>query len=195
MLAEWSVECAADDPVLVVPWKDPEGACAFVDLRANPYDFDLIPETEHCPAMMQALRALNATRSSVFTAKCDVWEIVPDGLAELVDALELEPANASAGYAGYIDLVARDRALFTSFHLQEQMLRRLTRLAEVIRRPYAAMECVLRPAFIDFGAPRQGYAVSLYIKAAGSDLASAIEEWSNALAAAVALLRGKDLLR
>ena len=36
MLAEWSAECSAEDPVLVVPWKDPDGNAAFVDLRTNP---------------------------------------------------------------------------------------------------------------------------------------------------------------
>ena len=71
MLAEWSVECSSEDPVLVVPWKDPDGKSAFVDLRANPYDFDAVPEAEQHPPLMQALRALNAARSSVFTAKCD----------------------------------------------------------------------------------------------------------------------------
>ena len=38
MLAEWSVECSADDPVLVVPWSDPSdktGTRRFVDLREN----------------------------------------------------------------------------------------------------------------------------------------------------------------
>ena len=44
MLADWSVECGAEDPVLVVPWKNADGATGFVDLRTNPYDFDAIPE-------------------------------------------------------------------------------------------------------------------------------------------------------
>src|SRR5246127_1316973 len=119
MLAEWSVECSADDPVLVVPWKDPDGNAAFVDLRANPYDFDAIPEAEHHPPLMQALRALNASRSPVFTAKCDAWPLSDEELQHLQLNLDVSPSHESAdpafGAASYIDLVARDRSLFTSF--------------------------------------------------------------------------------
>ena len=78
MLSEWSAECSADDPVLVVPWSDPSdpfGDRRFIDLRENPYDLDHLPEAEHYPPLMHALRALNAARSSVFTAKCDAWPL------------------------------------------------------------------------------------------------------------------------
>jgi hypothetical protein len=75
MVVEWSVECSADDPVLVVPWSRAEAGVVsnpstadFVDLRENPYDMDQIPEAEQNPPLMQALRALNAGRSPVFTA-------------------------------------------------------------------------------------------------------------------------------
>ena len=195
MLAEWSVECAADDPVLVVPWKDPDGKCAFVDLRANPYAFDLIPEAEQYPTLLQALRALNATRSPVFTAKCDVWPVVSEELATLLDELNPDTVNDSAGFASYIDMVARDRALFTSFHQQEQLLRRLTRLAGALPQESVMLDCVLRPAVVDLGIPQQGFAISLYVKALGIDGATAVQEWAHALSAIVALVRSKDFLR
>jgi hypothetical protein len=195
MLAEWSVECSAEDPVLVVPWKDPDGRCAFVDLRANPYDFDSIPEAEHYPPLMQALRALNAGRSPVFTAKCDVWPVDAEGVADLADELDLDRTEVSSGLASYIDLVARDRSRFTSFHQQEQLLRRLARLAGALKQDFALLDCVLRPAFVDFGTPQQGYAISLYIKAVGVDAPAAMQEWAHALSAIVALVRSKDLLR
>jgi hypothetical protein len=195
MLAEWSVECSSEDPVLVVPWKDPDGTAAFVDLRANPYDFDAIPEAEQFPPLMQALRALNATRSPVFTAKCDAWPLADEELEHLRLNLDVSLSDASAalsyGFASYIDLVARQRSLFTSFHKHEQLLRRLTRLAAPLDRPAAALDCVLRPALVDLDGPRQGFAVSLYVKALGADRHSAFEEWSAALAAVVALVRGK----
>ena len=67
MLSEWSAECGADDPVLVVPWSSseselPEGVASqphseFIDLRENPYDLDHLPEAEQYPPLMQALRA------------------------------------------------------------------------------------------------------------------------------------------
>ena len=195
MLAEWSVECSADDPVLVVPWKDPDGHSAFVDLRANPYDFDAIPEAEHYPPLMQALRALNAPRSPVFTAKCDAWTMDEEELKHLQLNLDLENVEASAGFASYIDVVCRDRSLFTSFHQHEQILSRIGRLADPLYHPAAALECVLRPAFIDLEGPQEGYALSVYVKALGPDQPTAFEQWSNALDAVVALVRGKDFIR
>jgi len=78
MLSEWSAECSADDPVVVVPWSDPSdstGNRRFIDLRENPYDLDHLPEAEQYPPLMHALRALNAARSPVFTAKCDAWPL------------------------------------------------------------------------------------------------------------------------
>jgi hypothetical protein len=199
MLAEWSVECAAEDPVLVVPWKDPDGKAAFVDLRADPYAFDAVPEAEQYPPLMQALRALNATRSPVFTAKCDAWPLDVEELEHLRLNLDVPPddtdAGLSRGFASYVDLVARDRSLFTSFHKHEQLLRKLARLTAPLDRPAAALDCVLRPALVDLDGPRQGYAFSLYVKALGDDQHAAQEEWAAALDAVVKLVRSKDLAR
>jgi hypothetical protein len=199
MLAEWSAECSAEDPVLVVPWKDPDGTAAFVDLRANPYDFDAIPEAEHHPPLMQALRALNAARSPVFTAKCDAWPLESDELKHLQLDLDMsspdEPGDLVFGFASYIDLVARERSLFTSFPQHEHMLRRLTRLAAPLDCPAAGIDCVLRPALIDLEGPQQGYALSLYVKALGADPQDAWRQWGAALEAVVALIRGKEFSR
>jgi hypothetical protein len=96
MVAEWSVECSADDPVLVVPWSAAEAGSQthselgdFVDLRENPYDLDQIPEADLYPALMQALRALNAPRSAVFTAKCDAWPLDAEEMEALRQHLDL----------------------------------------------------------------------------------------------------------
>jgi hypothetical protein len=213
MLADWSVECSAEDPVLVVPWQNPgpdpspvpgpdPGASptpppgGFIDLRENPYDLDQIPEAELHPPLMQALRALNAPRSAVFTAKCDAWELDPEELEQLRDRLDIADDNreaAGAGFASYIDLVWRDRSIFASFHQCEQLLHRLARLSASIDQPYAMLDSILRPAMIDLTGPREGFAISLYVKALGPDLYTAKQVWAAALEAVVALLRGKDI--
>jgi hypothetical protein len=54
---------------------------------------------------------------------------------------------------------------------------------------------VLRPALLDFNGPQEGFAVSLYVKALGPSPLSAWKEWAAALAAAVAIIRGKDFVR
>lgn len=196
MRGEWSAQCGADDPVLVVPWSDPDdptGTCHFIDLRANPYDLDLIPEAELHPPLMQALRALNGGRSPVFTAKCDAWPMDAEELP-LVQ-LELEHTNEESpyGFMSYLDVIWRERALFVSLHHQQQRLDRLIRLLEPLDHSYALAECVLRPALIDLAGPQEGFAVSLYVKALGINAAEAYTHWSQALEAVVAIVRGKDL--
>ena len=203
MVADWSVECSAEDPVLVVPWKLEEegasrarGASDFVDLRENPYDLDQIPEADQHPPLMQALRALNAPRSAVFTAKCDAWPLDSDELAEVRERLDVTESGydaGAAGFASYIDLVWRDRSIFASFHQGEQLLYRIARLAAPIDQPLAMLDGVLRPALIDLAGPREGFAISLYIKALAPDAFTARQTWGSALEAVVALLRGKDI--
>lgn len=194
MFSEWSAECAADDPVLVVPWSDPNDPNRrFIDLRENPYDLDHLPEAELYPPLMHALRALNAPRSSVFTAKSDAWPLDEDELIALRINLDVEAEQATVGFASYIDLLWRERSLFASFHLQEQLLRRLTRHAESLHHPYAMLDCIIRPATVDLTGPQQGFAVSLYVKALGHNAATAEQNWAAALGSVVSILRRKEL--
>lgn len=196
MFSEWSAECSSDDPVLVVPWSDPSdstGNRRFIDLRENPYDLDHLPEAEHYPALMHALRALNATRSPVFTAKCDAWPLDSSELDALRMNLDIIDDEGPKGFASYIDILWRERSLFVSSHLQEQMLHRLVRHAALLEHPCAMLDCILRPAVIDLTGPQEGFAVSLYIKAIGHDAQAAQQNWASALDAVVALLRSKDL--
>ena len=218
MVADWSVECSAEDPVLVVPWtiadaRVEDGAdqdwtvagtgnlavqsgAGFVDLRENPYDLDQVPEAEQYPALMQALRALNAPRSAVFTAKCDAWPLDSAELDDLRERLDVRPEaveSAHSGFASYIDLIWRDRSTFASFHQSEQLLHRLARLAGAIDQPTAMLDCVLRPAMVDLTGPQEGFAITLYVKSLAHDAETARQVWAEALESVVALLRGKDI--
>src|ERR1700679_3951337 len=195
MLSEWSAECSADDPVLVVPWWDPsDPSRRFIDLRENPYDLDHLPEAEHYPALMHALRALNAPRSPVFTAKSDAWLMDGDELDALRINLSIEAEEAPAGFGSYIDLLCRERSLFASFHLQEQLLRRLTRHAESLHHPFAMLDCIIRRAMIDLTGPQEGFAVSFYVKALGHNSVNAEQNWASALDSIVVLIRSKELV-
>jgi hypothetical protein len=192
MHSEWSVECGSDDPVLVVPWSDPNDPSRhFIDLRENPYDLDWLDEAMQYPPLLHALRALNAARSPVFTAKCDVWPMSSDDLETSRFDLDLIPEDAPIGIASYIDLLWRERSLFVSFHQHEQLMHRITRLAAPLNHSYATLECVLRPALVDLTGPQEGFAISLYIKALGHDESSAEERWAAALADISSLLRSR----
>ena len=192
MHLNWSVECGADDPVLVIPWEDPDQPATshFVDLRENPYDLDQIAEAELHPPLMQALRALNANRSPVFTAKCDAWPMSPQELEAA--HFDLDEPGHGWGFLSYIDLVWRERAVFVSVHQQQQRIQRLARLLEAVAQPCATLDCVLRPALVDLTGPQEGFAVSLYVKALGVDAAEAYEQWSRALEAVVTVIRGRE---
>lgn len=192
MLSDWTVECGVDDPVLVVPWSDPSDPSRhFIDLRENPYDLDWLEEATQYPSLLHALRALNAPRSPVFTAKCDVWHIPGDELDTLRLELDLIPEDTPNGIASYIDLVWRERSVFVSFHHHEQIIHRIQRLATPLAHAYAALECVLRPALVDLAGPQEGFAISLYIKALGHDPQAAEQHWGAALNEVATLLRSR----
>jgi len=155
MLSDWTVECGHDDPVLVVPWSDPDKPSShFIDLRENPYDLDWLEEATQHPALLHALRALNAPRSPVFTAKCDVWKLPEEELDALRLELDLIPEDTSVGTASYIDLIWRERSVFVSFHQHEQILHRIQRLASPRLHTFAALESVHRRRR---AADRRGY--------------------------------------
>jgi hypothetical protein len=46
---------------------------------------------------------------------------------------------------------------------------------------------------VDLTGPQEGFAVSLYVKALGPNLAAAKQVWGSALEAVVALLRSRDI--
>ncbi len=195
MLFDWSAECGADDPVLVVPWFDPANRARFIDLREDPDAIDDIAEAEAHPPLLQALRALNALRSPIFTAKCDAWAIAD---AIELDALRMEldlaAIDGADGFASYIDVLWRDRNLFASFHQHEHLLHRIGRRVAPIHEPFAMLECIIRPALLDLAGPQEGFALSVYVKALGPDLPFAVSNWSAALQSAVGIFRAKDLI-
>lgn len=194
MLSEWSAECGEDDPVLVVPWSSPDGQLQWVDLRDNDDALDSIAEADEYPALLASLRALNGTRSPVFTAKCDVWAMDEVELESTRLDLMLETEVAEAGLTSYIDLLWRDRSVFTARPRIEGILYRLERLANDLPYALAKLECVLRPAVVDLdGAVAEGFAVTVYVKAVGVDASEASERWDATLRAVTALLRSREL--
>jgi len=196
MLADWSAECSADAPTLVVPWSDPASGAHFINLRAEPYELAEISEAERFPALARALRSLNATRSPFLTAKCDVWRLDPDRTDELKSLaleLDLDVTEARSGFSSYIDLLWRERRLFASAHQQTDRLDRLVRRAARLPHTEATVGFILRPALLDLNGPLEGYAVSLYVTAVGPEAESARVRWAAALDDVVTLLRSRDL--
>ncbi len=191
MIADCSIECGANDPALVVPWQAEGAAHAFIDLRTHSDAH--VPEAEEHPPLLQALRSLNAPRSPVFTVKCDTWHMTPEEIAPLQLELDFTEEDAAAGFASYIDLIWRDRAIFASMHRQQQLLQRIIRYAASLEAPNASLELTLRPALIDLTAAQEGFATTLYVKAIAATSNEAWQRWATALGAVVALLRNTQV--
>src|ERR1700744_2686438 len=201
MHAEWTAECSADDPILVVPWADPqhdraEPGSLFVNLRDEPYSIAEIPEADRFPDLARALRALNANRSPFLTAKCDAWPISPrDGATELEamrKELMLFEDKATYAFTSYIDLVWRERTIFASAHQQQDRLDRIARRATKLSHAESMLQCVLRPAIVDLGAPLEGFATTLYVTSLGSDAEIANRRWASALEDVADPLRSRE---
>jgi hypothetical protein len=197
MLSEWSAECSHDAPTLVVPWADSASGAHFIDLRSHPYDLADITEAEQQPALARALRSLNSTRSPFLTAKCDAWPMTPATHAAQIEALALEllidPDETRFGFAGYMDLLWRERSVFASAHQQQDRLDRIVRRAQRLPHSEAKLECVLRPALLDLSGPLEGFSVTLYVTALGPESATAHRRWELALEDVVAMLRSREL--
>lgn len=182
--------------MLVVPWNDPASGAHFVDLRADPYELAEVSEAEHAPAIGRALRSLNAQRSPFLTAKCDTWTLTSATHGEELSALAMEMVrgaeDAAFGFGSYIDLIFRERSVFASAHQHQDRLDRIVRRAARLPHEEAKLDCVLRPAMLDFSATLEGFAISVYVLGVGADEETALRRWEAALDDVVKLLRTRE---
>jgi hypothetical protein len=176
MEADWSVEVGSDLPTIAVPWE------GFVHLRRDPLLASSLIETADSSILAQSLIRLNQESSPVFTSKCDHWLLS----AEEIDPLEFdaEARNAEWGIACYIDIIARNQALFASFHAHEAWVRSLSNGLRQTKLPQARVELVVRAANVD---AREGFAITLYTAACGASEAAAEAIFQAALEAAVTI--------
>jgi hypothetical protein len=207
MDADWSVEAAADDPILIVPWLaepgDPSLAHVpgFLDLRSHTGNdtrskaendvaaVDRLPEAVQHAALRQALVRLNDAAGFLRTAKCDVWEIGPDEMAGLQARFEL--AQRRCGCGSYVDVLLADRFEAANLPVYEGWARRMVRVvgeiddADGIGNMGDAASCaefIVRPARVD---GTWGYAVTVYVWSVGDDAQTAEKRWGDALGAVV----------
>ena len=185
MDADFSIELGREDPVLDLPWKDPAGKLAYVDLKRHPELMARIEEAEKFPELGEFLRVMNSARSMVETAKCDAWattELSP----------EEEVYDASHKFVSYVDVVfsnidvrqssLRESSLRESLPAHEQFARKLVELLRrVPETPSAAEVCVRRCYFGEDGGVREGFYCTLYVSGYGNDSAAARRNWAVAL--------------
>jgi hypothetical protein len=180
MEADWSVEVGARLDAIDADW------AGLVDLRAAPDSVEGIPEAARYKPLRDALAALNAAESPLYTAKCDVW-----GLAENeIDADEFDAAAnaAQTGMACYVDVLAREPGLYASLSRQETWAQAVVeRLRESPIR-CGRVDLVVRSARAG-GA--DGFGITLYAAGCGCDSAAAQAAWEAVLSTAVAATIGE----
>ena len=213
MEADWSVELAAKDAVIVVPWTEEEASrtfpetstslLRFIDLRGDEQTsgrlLDGIEEARDRPALRNALATLNREGSHLWTTKCDAWEAPPASRdwdpeagvrtipRAIIDPWEMDasPEEAICSAGSYVDLVLRDDQARASFEIQEQWIRRLTGVLREIPLRCARTDLVLRGAEVE-GAG--GFGVTWFTEACGANAEDARQRWAEALITALPIL-------
>jgi hypothetical protein len=196
MEADWTVELAAGDPVITVPWAasgDDIRQCRFVDLRLGPHLIDEIEEARSKPPLRSALLLLNAAPSPLWTAKCDAWTSSADEDAEPFDAYEMgaEPGEIAFGAGSYVDLLARDVSFLAAFERQERWIRAVTEVLRLAPASAARVELVLRRAEVE---GTSGFAVTWFVEGCGSTAQRAGQHWAKALDLALAVITDERLM-
>jgi hypothetical protein len=170
---DWSAEIGTGLPIIEVDWP------GFVDLRGHAEAVDSIAEACAEPALLSALIALNRAESPAFTCKCEVWQLEPTEIDP--DEFGCELIDARAGWASWIDVIARDEAWFASFERHEAWVRDVvSRLRALVIGP-GRIELVIRVAIQGL---REGFGITLYAAACGADREAAHAAWERILSAA-----------
>lgn len=175
MNVDWDALIGPDEPVIVAPWEH------FTDLREHPEAAHTLPETAEYPELAEALLALNAHGSPVFTSKCDIWPLAADEIDP--DEFDARPDEAQHGLAAYLDVIPAQPADRATFAAVEQLARAIvTALRSQNPAQPGRIDLVLRAADID---DQPAYAFTLYASAAGATESAAREHFRTVLHASV----------
>lgn len=174
MEADWAAEVGGDLDRIDADWP------GLIDLRKAPEAIGSIAEAVESPALREALLRLNQRDSPLFTAKCDVWEL----RGEEIDPVEFDAAaaDARAGVACWIDLLAREPTVFGSFKEHEAWVRRAVLQLRSLPVSQGRVDLVIRGAT---SGGVEGFGITLYAAGCGVDTGGARTAWEAILRDAV----------
>jgi hypothetical protein len=150
MDADYSVELGADDPVLELPWSDPDGEFHYYDLRRQPEALLLVDEAARYRELGEFLTVMNSPASMLQSAKCDVWPETELGEAEQI-------YGAAMKLVSYVDLLFCAGDGRFDFPHHESVARRLVELLGRAPQISSAAEFIIRRCYYHEDSPELGH--------------------------------------
>ncbi|MBI4164937.1 MAG: hypothetical protein HY508_04300 [Acidobacteria bacterium] len=164
------------DPVLEIPWADPDNpANLYIDVKRRPEAAMELVECRRFPALGQFLLKVNSAAMPFRTAKCDAWATSDLDLEERI-AFGLPHKVGS-----YVDLLI-DRADMNSHVEPYQKMGAL--LAQRLKdsKAFAQIEIFIRRCLFTLE-DRSGYYATVFIHAYGANAQEAESEWNGVVEA------------
>ena len=178
MQADFAVELGADDDTLEMPWAAEGGGPCYYDLKRHPELLSKIEEAVRVAELGEFLSKTNSPRSSLETAKCDVWsstEINP----------EEEIFEATHKFGSYVDLLFSDEPKRFSFSEHEHLGKRLTQLLQRAPEIATAADFLIRRCYYCGQEEtrgreeiRDGFYLTFYLFGYGDDEVGARQNWA-----------------
>jgi hypothetical protein len=176
MRVDISRETDPGDPVLEIPWSDPENPSnLYIDVKRRPEAAMELVECRRFPALGQFLMKVNAAAMPFRTAKCDAWSTSELDLEERIAF----PKPWKVG--SYVDLLI-DR---TDLNSQVEPYQELGDLLALKLKDYKALgqiEIFIRRCLFTLE-DRWGNYATIFAHAYGANPEEAESEWNGVIAA------------
>ena len=174
MLAEWTVELAADDPRLEIPWTLQDGSSRFLDLKRQPELLLEIPETWTYPELAEFLNWANSPESPFETAKCDAWTTYQMDVDD-------EVFGEACKFGSYVDLLFVDKDRRKQFEENERFVQGLAKLLRRAPEMASAAEFIVRHCTDRRFHVQECFYITFYLYGYGQDENQARSRWAIAL--------------